>query len=196
MSGLCPFHNEKSPSFYVNDAEGFYHCFGCGVNGDAISFLRESDGLEFIEAIRRLADMAGMVVPEEAPVDKQKIERRKTLLDALERTALFYQSSLTSADGAETRDYLAARGLDVGVIKDFRLGYAPRDGLRARLHQHEIADDLIKIAGLVGVSDKDGSFYDYFRNRVMFPIENRQGQIVAFGARAFGDAKPKYLNSP
>ena len=196
MSGLCPFHNEKSPSFYVNDAEGFYHCFGCGVNGDAISFLRESDGLEFIEAIRRLADMAGMVVPEEAPVDKQKIERRKTLLDALERTALFYQSSLTSADGAETRDYLAARGLDVGVIKDFRLGYAPRDGLRARLHQHKIADDLIKTAGLVGVSDKDGSFYDYFRNRVMFPIENRQGQIIAFGARAFGDAKPKYLNSP
>ena len=112
MSGLCPFHNEKSPSFYVNDAEGFYHCFGCGVNGDAISFLRESDGLDFIEAIRRLADMAGMVVPEEAPVDKQKIERRKTLLDALERTALFYQSSLTSADGAEARDYLAARGLD------------------------------------------------------------------------------------
>ena len=196
MSGLCPFHNEKSPSFYVNDAEGFYHCFGCGVNGDAISFLRESDGLEFIEAIRRLADMAGMVVHEEAPVDKQKIERRKTLLDALERTALFYQSSLTSADGAETRDYLAARGLDVGVINDFRLGYAPRDGLRARLHQHEIADDLIKTAGLVGVSDKDGSFYDYFRNRVMFPIENRQGQIIAFGARAFGDAKPKYLNSP
>ena len=196
MSGLCPFHNEKSPSFYVNDAEGFYHCFGCGVNGDAISFLRESDGLDFIEAIRRLADMAGMVVPEEAPVDKQKIERRKTLLDALERTALFYQSSLTSADGAETRDYLAARGLDEGVIKDFRLGYAPRDGLRARLHQHEIADDLIKTAGLVGVSDKDGSFYDYFRNRVMFPIENRQGQIIAFGARAFGDAKPKYLNSP
>ena len=83
MSGLCPFHSEKSPSFYVNDAEGFYHCFGCGVNGDSISFLRESDGLEFIEAVRRLADMAGMVVPEETPVDRQKTERRKTLLDAL-----------------------------------------------------------------------------------------------------------------
>ena len=196
MSGLCPFHSEKSPSFYVNDAEGFYHCFGCGVNGDAISFLRESDGLEFIEAVRRLADMAGMVVPEETPVDRQKTERRKTLLDVLERTALFYQYSLTSGGGAETREYLAARGLNEDVIKDFRLGYSPKAGLRPTLHQHEIADDLIKTAGLIGVSDKDGSFYDYFRNRVMFPIENRQGQIIAFGARAFGDAKPKYLNSP
>ncbi len=196
MVGLCPFHNEKSPSFNVNDVEGFYHCFGCGVNGDAINFLRESDGLEFIEAVHRLAELAGMVVPRQTPVDAQKIERRKTLLDVLERTAHFYQSSMNSDRGQETRSYIAGRGLSDDLIKDFRLGYAPKAGLRNVLHQHEIGDELIKTAGLMGVSERDGSFYDYFRNRVMFPIENRQGQVIAFGARAFGDAKPKYLNSP
>ncbi len=196
MVGLCPFHNEKSPSFNVNDVEGFYHCFGCGVNGDAISFLRESEGLEFVESVHRLADMAGMVLPQQTPVDARKNERRKTLLDVLERTAQFYQSSMNSDDGEETRSYIAGRGLSYEIIKDFRLGYAPKVGLRNMLHQHEIGDDLIKTAGLIGVSERDGSFYDYFRNRVMFPIENRQGQVIAFGARAFGDAKPKYLNSP
>ena len=196
MVGLCPFHNEKSPSFNVNDVEGFYHCFGCGVNGDAISFLRESDGLEFIEAVQRLADIAGMVVPRLTPVDAQKNERRKTLLNALERTAQFYQSSMNSDEGQEARSYIAGRGLSDDIIKDFRLGYAPKVGLRNLLQQHEIGDDLIKTAGLIGVSERDGSVYDYFRDRVMFPIENRQGQVIAFGARAFGDAKPKYLNSP
>lgn len=196
LNGLCPFHREKTPSFYVNDADGFYHCFGCGVNGDAISFLREQDGLDFMDAVRLLADQAGIVVPQTAAHDPEHSRQRQQAMDILEAGTRYFQSSLmTDAGGAAAR-YLAKRGLTPEVIRGFRLGYAPRSGLRASLEQKSFSTDDMKIAGLVGISDGDNRPYEYFRDRVIFPIENRQGKVIAFGARAIGEAQPKYLNSP
>ncbi len=196
MNGLCPFHNEKTPSFYVNDAEGFYHCFGCNANGDAISFLRESEGLEFIEAVKQLASLAGMEMPHNEPVDKEAAQRRRTALDLLEVAANFYQRQLDQPDGEMAREYLENRGLSAEMRQEFRIGFAPRSGLYASLQQREFPAELMQRLGVTGRSERDGSVYDYFRNRIMFPIENRQGQVIAFGARAMGDAQPKYLNSP
>ena len=196
LAGLCPFHLEKTPSFYVNDSEGFYHCFGCGVSGDAISFLRESDGLDFMEAVRYLAEIAGMTVPNSAPVDSQKTEQRKQAIDALEFAAQFYQANLSGPAGEAASGYIQSRGLDNHIVSQFMLGYAPRSGLYPSLQQRQFPKELILQAGLAGISERDGAAYDYFRDRLMFPIQNRQGRVIAFGARALGDAQPKYLNSP
>ena len=132
-SGLCPFHSEKTPSFSVVDDDGFYHCFGCGAHGDAISFLRETDGLDFIEAVERLAEMAGMPVPHSAPQDPKKAEQRKAALDILEVTTGFFQEALRRDDGREAARYIQNRGLSSETISTYRLGYAPRGGLRTAL---------------------------------------------------------------
>ena len=194
-SGLCPFHAEKTPSFSVVDDDGFYHCFGCGVHGDAISFLREMDGLEFMEAVERLAEMAGLAVPRTAPQDPAASRQRKAALDILEETTLFFEAALRRDDGRDATRYLKQRGLDSAIVKTFRIGYSPRMGLRAALKDKGFSDEDMLAAGVIRKSDRDGSLYDYFRDRVMFPIENRQGKVIAFGARALGDAQPKYLNS-
>ena len=194
-SGLCPFHSEKTPSFSVVDDQGFYHCFGCGVHGDAISFLRETDGLDFMEAVERLAGMAGMEVPRSAPEDPDRQRQRKAALDILEETARFFQAALLRDDGSVAARYLQGRGLGETVLSTYRLGYAPRSGLRTALSARGFSDDDMLAAGVIRRSDRDGSLYDYFRDRVMFPIEDRQGRVIAFGARALGDAQPKYLNS-
>ena len=194
-SGLCPFHAEKTPSFSVVDDDGFYHCFGCGVHGDAISFLRETEGLEFIEAVERLAEMAGLTVPRSAPQDPAASRQRKTALDILEETALFFEASLRGEGGQNATRYLKQRGLNSNIVKTYRIGYSPRNGLRAALKSKGFSDDDILAAGVAGKSDRDGSLYDYFRDRIMFPIENRQGRVIAFGARSLGEAQPKYLNS-
>ena len=196
LAGLCPFHNEKTPSFYVNDSEGFYHCFGCGANGDMITWLRETDGLEFIEAVRQLSEMAGLPMPADDRTSGEAAQQRKAAVDACEAAAAFYSSSLARPDGAAASRYLASRGLSDQVIRDFRLGYAPRTGLFSHLQQRELPLDMCRAAGLTAVSDRDGSVYDYFRDRVMFPIEDVRGRVIGFGARALGDAQPKYLNSP
>lgn len=196
LAGLCPFHNEKTPSFYVNDSEGFYHCFGCGANGDMITWLRETDGLEFIEAVRQLSEMAGLPMPADDRTSGEAAQQRKAAVDACEAAAAFYSSSLARPDGAAASRYLASRGLSDQVIRDFRLGYAPRTGLFSHLQQRELPLDMCRAAGLTAVSDRDGSVYDYFRDRVMFPIEDARGRVIGFGARALGDAQPKYLNSP
>ena len=196
LAGLCPFHSEKTPSFYVNDSEGFYHCFGCGVSGDAIGFLRESDGMDFMEAVRYLADVAGMAVPNHAPQDSEKAEQRKQAIDALEFAAKFYQTNLDSSVGKGASEYIRSRGLDAHIISQFMLGYAPRSGLYPSLQQRQFPKELIVQSGLAGISERDGQPYDYFRDRLMFPIQNRQGRVIAFGARALGEAQPKYLNSP
>ena len=196
LAGLCPFHNEKTPSFYVNDSEGFYHCFGCGANGDMITWLRETDGLEFIEAVRQLSEMAGLPMPADDRTSGEAAQQRKAAVDACEAAAAFYSSSLARSDGAAASRYLASRGLSDQVIRDFRLGYAPRTGLFSHLQQRELPLDMCRAAGLTAVSDRDGSVYDYFRDRVMFPIEDARGRVIGFGARALGDAQPKYLNSP
>ena len=194
-SGLCPFHAEKTPSFSVVDDDGFYHCFGCGVHGDAISFLREMDGLEFMEAVERLAEMAGLAVPRAIPQDPAASRQHKAALDILEETTLFFEAALRRDDGRDATRYLKQRGLDSAIVKTYRIGYSPRMGLRATLEDKGFSDEDMLAAGVIRKSDRDGSFYDYFRDRVMFPIENRQGKVIAFGARALGDAQPKYLNS-
>ena len=195
FTGLCPFHSEKTPSFSVVDDQGFYHCFGCGVHGDAISFLRETDGLDFMEAVERLASMAGLTVPRSAPEDPQRTRQRKAALDILEETAKYFQAGLKRDDGRVAARYLHGRGLDAGAVGSYRLGYAPRGGLRAALAARGFTDEDMLAAGVVRRSDRDGELFDYFRDRVMFPIEDKQGRVIAFGARALGDAQPKYLNS-
>ena len=195
FSGLCPFHSEKTPSFSVVDDDGFYHCFGCGAHGDAISFLREMDGLDFMEAVERLADMAGLAVPVSAQIDPTVKRQRKAAFDILEETTRFFESRLRADEGRDAARYVKQRGLDAATVKNFRLGYAPRSGLQALLAGKGFSDEDMILAGVVSKSDRDGRLYDYFRDRVIFPIENRQGTVIAFGARALGDAQPKYLNS-
>ncbi len=195
FSGLCPFHAEKTPSFSVVDDDGFYHCFGCGAHGDAISFLREMDGLDFMEAVERLADMAGLEIPKSTHINPVVTRKRKTTLDILEETTKFFESRLRADEGRNAAHYIKQRGLDAATVKNFRLGYAPRFGLQTLLADKGFSDEDMILAAVLGKSDRDGRLYDYFRDRVIFPIENRQGKVIAFGARALGDAQPKYLNS-
>jgi DNA primase len=197
QGGLCPFHNEKTPSFYVVEDKGFFHCFGCGAHGDAIGFLMRADNLDFIEAVERLAGEAGIAVPQQTPQERERAQRQKTLLEALAAAAAFYEAQLWGHSGARARDYLTARGLDEETIRRFRLGWAPQD--RQSLHRtlgKEFPEPLLLEAGLLHASDRGGSAYDYFANRVMFPIGDRTGRVIAFGARTMGDDQPKYLNSP
>jgi DNA primase len=195
--GLCPFHNEKTPSFYVVEDKGFFHCFGCGAHGDAIGFVMRSENLDFIEAIERLAGLAGIAVPQQTPQEREKAQRQKTLLEALAAAAKFYEDQLWSPAGARGRDYLASRGLDEETMRCFRLGWAGDD--RAALRRAltpEFPQQLLVDAGLLHVSDRGGEPYDFFRERVIFPIGDRAGRVIAFGGRALGDVQPKYLNSP
>jgi len=195
--GLCPFHNEKTPSFYVVEDKGFFHCFGCGAHGDAIGFVMRSESLDFIEAIERLAAVAGIAVPQQTPQEREKAQRQKTLLEALAAAANFYEERLWSPAGRAGREYLAARGLDEETMRRFRLGWAGEDrsALRKALTP-EFPQQLLVEAGLLHLSDRGGEPYDFFRERVIFPIGDRAGRVIAFGGRALGDAQPKYLNSP
>jgi DNA primase len=195
--GLCPFHNEKTPSFYVVEDKGFFHCFGCGAHGDAIGFVMRAENLDFIEAVERLAGEAGVAVPQQTPQERERAQRQKTLLDALAAAADFYEAQLWSRSGAAARDYLTARGLDEATIRRFRLGWAgdDRQALRRALSD-AFPQALLREAGLLRVPDDGGAAYDYFRGRVMFPIGDRAGRVIAFGARTLGDDQPKYLNSP
>jgi DNA primase len=195
--GLCPFHNEKTPSFYVVEDKGFFHCFGCGAHGDAIGFLMRSESLDFLEAVERLAGIAGIAVPQQTPQEREKAQRQKTLLEALAAAANFYEEQLWSPLGSRGREYLLKRGLDEETIRRFRLGWAgdDRSALRRALTP-EIPQPLLIEAGLLHTSDFGGEPYDYFRERVIFPIGDRAGRVIAFGGRTIGDAQPKYLNSP
>jgi DNA primase len=195
--GLCPFHNEKTPSFYVVEDKQFFHCFGCGAHGDAIGFVVRAENLDFIEAIERLAGMAGIAMPQQTPQEREKAQRQKTLLEALAAAAKFYEELLWSPAGLRGREYFAARGLDEETMRRFRLGWAgdDRSALRRALTP-EFPPALLTEAGLLRESDRGGEPYDYFRERVIFPIGDRAGRVIAFGGRALGDAQPKYLNSP
>lgn len=198
-SGLCPFHNEKSPSFFVNDEKGFYHCFGCGAHGDAIGFVMQSDNLGFAEAIERLAGEAGLEVPKTTPSDPKRAERLKTLHSVLDAAARWFQDELARGSADMPRAYLARRGLSAETVEKFRLGWAPdrRDLLKKTLLGQGFPLDLQIEAGLLVQPDDAGAEpYDRFRGRVMFPIQDRRGAVIAFGGRVLGDGQPKYLNSP
>ena len=198
-TGLCPFHHEKTPSFYVVEDKSFFHCFGCGAHGDAIGFVMRNDNLDFIEAIEKLAGEAGLAVPRATPQERERAQQQKTLLEALEAAAAFYEARLASPAGARARNYLRERGLDTETIRHFRLGWAPdeRQALRRSL-SGDFSESLLIEAGLLrrpssAAADEP---IDYFRSRVMFPIGNRTGRVIAFGGRMIGDGQPKYLNSP
>lgn len=189
----CPFHDEKTPSFNVRPDKGFYHCFGCGAHGDAISFVREFEGLDFTAAVEELARRAGLEVPYDRAASEQ-IKQARTLTDALDFANQFYQNRLASQEGALARDYLAERGLDAKVIELYQVGFAPGAGTALyNAASEELRKPLIETGT---VSDRYGRPRDLFRNRVMFPIRNTRGRTVAFGGRTLGDDKAKYINSP
>lgn len=198
-AGLCPFHNEKTPSFYVVEDKGFFHCFGCGAHGDAIGYVMRAENLDFIEAIERLAAEAGLQVPQSTPQERERAQRQKTLMEALAAAAVFYETQLWSAAGVRAREYLVGRGLDEDTIRRFRLGWAPDDRQRQALRHTlsgEFPEALLLEGGLLRQPEGGGTPYDYFRGRVVFPIGDRAGRVIAFGGRTLGDEQPKYLNSP
>jgi DNA primase len=196
--GLCPFHNEKTPSFTVNDDKGFYHCFGCGAHGNVIDFVMHTEGLGFPEAVERLAGEAGLALPVSSEHDRAQDDRRKGLHEVLETAAAWYQSQLAAGIGRHARDYLARRGLSAETVKTFRLGFAPeaRTALKDALIARKIGEQQLVDAGMLIKPEDGGASYDRFRDRVMFPITDAQGRMVGFGGRALGDAPAKYLNSP
>nr|WP_299243103.1 DNA primase [uncultured Halomonas sp.] len=200
-TGLCPFHQEKSPSFSVSQDKQFYHCFGCGVGGNALRFLMEYDNLRFPEAVEQLASRLGLEVPREGADDPRVQERekkRKEGVNLLELAASFFRERLPMAEGKTARSYLEQRGLSQDVLKDFGVGYAPSawDALKRHLGGQGVSETVQVEYGLLVQHEDSGRSYDRFRDRVMFPIRDFKGRTIAFGGRVLGDAKPKYLNSP
>jgi DNA primase len=203
FSGLCPFHNEKSPSFTVSPTKQFYHCFGCGAHGTAIGFLIEYSGMGFVEAVKDLAQNVGMVVPdqdEKIPPALRAEQQAKSmaLSEAMTQACDYYRQQLRGAERA--KNYLKGRGLTGEIANRFGMGYAPEgwDGLRSVFADYSVG--ALEEAGLViDKSDDDGSHhkrYDRFRDRIMFPIRNIKGQVIGFGGRVLDQGEPKYLNSP
>jgi DNA primase len=196
--GVCPFHKEKTGSFKVENERRTYHCFGCGAGGDAFKWLQETEGLSFPESVQRLAQEAGVELPAWSPEDEARESRKKSLYEILDLAAAFFEQQLRGASGAHARDYVKSRGLTSEVCRRFRLGYAP-DGNSA-LKEHLTAKgvalaDMIE-AGLVRPGEDGRGPRDFFYDRVMFPIEDTRGRIIAFGGRGLSpDAKPKYINT-
>ncbi|NCA95748.1 MAG: DNA primase, partial [Methanomicrobia archaeon] len=192
------FHNEKTPSFTVNEAKGFYHCFGCGAHGDIIKFEMDANGLPFIEAVEKLAHKVGLQVPRLTNETKEQVEKRNSAYDIMELAAKFFEKNLRLTGGQQARDYLARRGFDDAIITKFRLGYAPNtNGLKAQLAAKGIEEQEMAELGLISIpEDKNRRSHDFFRDRVMIPIMDKRGRVIAFGGRIMGDGQPKYLNSP
>ena len=195
----CPFHSEKSPSFSVSPQKQFYHCFGCGAHGNAITFVMEYDRIPFIDAVEMLASKVGMQVPKSSVMDDKQIKKQRTIHDTLAWASGYYQQNLKAA-GAESDvvEYLKSRGLSGETAKKFGIGFAKPgwNNLEGDLGKGEKGREELIQAGLVIEKEDKKSFYDRFRNRVMFPIRDRLGRVIAFGGRVMGDDKPKYLNSP
>lgn len=196
--GLSPFTNEKTPSFYVNDQKRIFKCFSSGMGGDVISFVMETERLSFMEAVEKLAEEAGMQLPKASPQAVEEYDHRKRLVAVCEAAASWFEDRLRSSEGTAARTYLEGRGLDAAAWSRHRLGYAPDDWRRTRAHLHEqgFSDAELIETGLIRESDKGGEPFDFFRGRVMFPILDVRGAVIAFGGRGLApDAKPKYLNS-
>ncbi len=194
----CPFHKEKTPSFYVNDGKGFFHCFGCGAHGDAVGFLMRHDNLSFLESVELLAAEAGLEVPKPTEAERQRYEAQKTQHEILEAATAWFEAELRRPAGRKALEYLSARGLDEPTIAQFRLGYAPADAqaLRTALLAAGAKEaDLVEL-GLLKQTEDGGRTYGFFRDRVIFPVTDRRGRPVAFGARLIEGEGPKYINSP
>ncbi|NOE26395.1 DNA primase [Ruegeria sp. HKCCD6157] len=199
MWAPCPFHHEKTASFHVDDQKGFYYCFGCHAKGDAISFVKETENVSFIEAVEILAREAGMPMPARDPKAQEKQDRRSQLADVMEQAVQFFRLQLKTGAGAEARDYLSRRGLDQSALDRWEIGFAPDSwqALWDHLRGKSIQEELILGAGLAKPSNKGKKPYDTFRNRIMFPIRDPRGRCIAFGGRAMDpNDNAKYLNSP
>jgi len=203
-TGLCPFHNEKSPSFTVNDQKGFYHCFGCGAHGSVLDFVMNTQGMTFIETIEVLAAEVGVEVPKPTPAQMEREQKRASATEVMDAVTSWYQAQLMGQVGASALAYVRDRGLTPETIKHFGLGYAPasRTALKDAMQARGISEDQLVETGMLIKPDDDSGHsskasYDRFRDRLMFPISDRQGRVIAFGGRALSsDAKAKYLNSP
>ena len=188
--GCCPFHNEKTPSFSVNEEKGFYHCFGCGEHGDIISFTMKHNNLDFKAAITELANMAGLKMPDYKPRDPNVVRREDALFDICGRAAQTYAEKLFTPDGAHALDYVRRRGFTDDMIKKYRIGYAPKNNIIA----NKFAESKFLIpSGLCRRGDY--GMYDFFRDKLMFPIFNAHGKIVAFSGRSLDGSEPKYINT-
>ena len=198
FTGLCPFHNEKTPSFTVSEEKGFFHCFGCGAHGDAIGYIMRFENLTFPEAVERLAEEIGISVPVLSPEERGREKIRSSLYDVMEEACGFFEKSLRSPQGTNALKYLLGRGLSDDDISRFRLGYAPnsRSFLKQAVNLESVSESLLIDAGLLIKSENRGTSYDRFRNRVIFPISDQRNRIIGFGGRALGNSQPKYLNSP
>lgn len=196
----CPFHKEKTPSFHVVPGRGFYKCFGCGESGDAFGFLMKYAGLSFQDAVRKVAARVGVEIPDTSRQRREE-DPNRLFYEAIAFAASFYEENLWGAAGAPAREYLEARGISEEVARRFRLGYAPNEwrALREAAHRHGIEDEVLLEAGLIKTSERSGEPYDRLRNRLIFPITDNGGRVIAFGGRVMPGARegaPKYLNSP
>ncbi|NOH32696.1 DNA primase [Vibrio chagasii] len=202
-SACCPFHNEKTPSFSVSQEKQFYHCFGCGVHGNAIDFIMEFERLEFVEAIEELASFLGLDVPREqrsgeiSTAPRANTEQKRNLYDLMGGISQFYRSQLKLAANKPAIEYLKNRGLSGEIVQKFGIGYVADewDLVRKNFGQQKEAQDMLVTGGMLIENDK-GNRYDRFRGRVMFPIRDRRGRVIGFGGRVLEDGTPKYLNSP
>ncbi|MEX0285276.1 MAG: DNA primase [Paracoccaceae bacterium] len=199
MWAPCPFHQEKTASFHVDDRKGYYYCFGCHAKGDAISFVRETENVSFMEAVEILAGEAGMQMPARDPRAQEKADRRSQLADVMEQAVQFFRLQLRTGAASDARAYLTRRGLSAETLERWEIGFAP-DGWQVlwdHLRSKSVEEELILAAGLAKPSQKGGKPYDTFRNRIMFPIRDARGRAMAFGGRAMDpNDGAKYLNSP
>ena len=195
--GLCPFHSEKTPSFTVFPNTETFHCFGCGAGGDIISFIMRAENLEYLGAVEFLAKRAGLEMPDAAGDAKSETIKRARLYEMNRAAAVFFNRALYEPESEAAREYLKKRGLSRAAVKRFGLGYAPNrfDALSEYMHSLGYRDEELKEAFLCGKSERTGGYYDYFRGRIMFPIIDNFSNVIAFGGRALGDEKPKYLNT-
>jgi DNA primase len=200
FTGLCPFHSEKSPSFAVHPVKQIYHCFGCGVGGDVFKFIMEMEKVTFPDAVRAVAEKCGIAVPrskERTPEERRENQQRTSLVEMHREAAAFFAQQLNGTqEGRAAKAYLLDRGLDSEAVARFGIGFAPSGGdALLRVMKQKVPENVLEVSGLFS-RDQSGRLYDRFRRRVMFPIANESGKIVAFGGRALGDDLPKYLNSP
>ena len=198
----CPFHNEKTPSFTVNDEKGFYHCFGCGAHGDAIRFLTDQRGLPFMDAVKELAAKAGMEVPAPDPQARERAERASSLTDVMAACQKWFAEQLQGIEGASAREYLKKREIDSAQIARFGIGLAPEGRSRLKSALASLGEDKLVETGMLirpdpsTSSGQAGEPYDRFRGRLMIPIRDQRGRVIAFGGRILGEGEPKYLNTP